>query len=149
MAIFDAISEGMKAALRAKQTRRLAALRQIRASFLHELKKDGSQRLADEACIPLLRRLEKQRKESIAAFEAAGRSDRAAEEREELGVVQEFLPSLANRDQTRCWVQAAIEQTGATAPNELGRVMGAVMKAHKGEVDGSLARQIAATLLGA
>jgi len=147
MAIFDEISEGMKAALRARETRRLAALRQIRASFLHELKKDGSKRLSDEACIPLLRRLEKQRKESIAAFDAAGRADRVAEEQEELAVVQEFLPSLAGADQTRTWVKAAIQETGAAAPRELGRVMGAVMKAHKGDVDGTLARQIAAELL--
>ena len=148
MAIFEDVSGLMKEALRAKDTRRLAALRQVRAAFLNELKKDGSERLEDEACIALLRRLEKQRKESIDAFEKAGRSDRAEEERAELAVVQEFLPSLADEAQTRSWVESAIAETGAEGPKQLGRVMGVVMKAHKGSVDGNLAREIAIELLG-
>ena len=76
MAIFDAVSEQMKEALRAKQTERLAALRSIRAGFLNELKKDISQRLDDEACIAILRRIEKQRRESIEALELAGEEER-------------------------------------------------------------------------
>jgi hypothetical protein len=97
----------------------------------------------------VLRRLEKQRLESIEAFERGGREDRAEEERAELGVVREFLPSLAGADQTRAWVAEAIAATGASRPGDVGRVMGAVMKAHKGEVDGTLAREIAAQLLAA
>jgi uncharacterized protein YqeY len=148
MPILDEVSTQMKQALRARQSVRLAALRSIRAAFLNEMKKDGSETLSDEVCVALLRRLEKQRGESIEAFEQAGREERAATEREELAVIQEFLPSLADEATTRAWVEAAIAATGASSAKELGKVMGAVMKAHKGEVDGNLTRRLATDLLG-
>ena len=147
MAIFDEVNRQMKEAMRAKDARRLVALRSIRAAFVHETKRDGSETLEDDVCTALLRRLEKQRKESIEAFDRAGRGDRADVERAELAVVQSFAPSLADEATTRGWVEEAIAGTGAAAPGDVGRVMGAVMKAHKGDVDGALARQIAQTLL--
>ena len=93
-------------------------------------------------------RLEKQRQESIEAFRAAGRTDRADAERAELAVIESFLPRLADRATTRAWVEEAIAASGAAGAKDLGKVMGAVMKAHKGEVDGNLARKIAAERLG-
>ena len=122
MPILDEVSTQMKQALRARQSVRLAALRSIRAAFLNEMKKDGSETLSDEVCVALLRRLEKQRGESIEAFEQAGREERAATEREELAVIQEFLPSLADEATTRAWVEAAIAATGASSAKELGKV---------------------------
>jgi uncharacterized protein YqeY len=147
MPIFDDVSTLMKDALRAKQQTRLAALRSIRAAFLNEIKKDNSKDLSDEACVPLLRRLEKQRRESIEAFEAGGRQEQADNERAELSILEELLPSLADEETTRAWVKECIEATGASAPGDLGRVMGAMMKAHKGEVDGGLAKKLADELL--
>ncbi len=149
MGLVEDVSEGMKAAMKARQPERVAALRGIRAAFLNEMKKDGAETLAEDVCIGVLRRLEKQRKESIEAFEQAARADRAEAERAELAVVQEFLPSLADGATTRAWVQAAIDESGAGGPKEMGKVMGALMKAHKGEVDGGLAQKIAKELLGA
>jgi len=147
MAIADEVSQQMKEALRAKQERRLAALRSIRAAFVNEMKRDGSETLADEVCTALLRRLEKQRKESIEAFEAGGRQERAEAEREELTVIQSFLPSLADPETTRSWVKEAIGSSGASGKGEIGRVMGALMKVHKGQIDGRLAKEIASELL--
>ena len=147
MPIVDDVTAQMKDALRAKQTTRLSTLRSVRAGFLNEMKKDGSETLPDEVCIGVLRKLEKQRRESIEAFEKGGRADRAETEKEELAVIQEFLPSLANPATTRAWVEQAIRSSGAESAKELGKVMGAVMKAHKGDVDGNLARTIAAELL--
>ncbi|HBZ68993.1 MAG TPA: glutamyl-tRNA amidotransferase [Deltaproteobacteria bacterium] len=149
MAIFDDVVAQMTEAMKAKDAPRLAALRGIRAAFLNETKKDNSKSLADDVCIGLLRRLEKQRNESIEAFEAAGRPDRAAEEQAELVVIQEFLPRLADDAKTRAWVAEAIAATQASKPGDVGRVMAAVMKAHKGDVDGNLAKRIASELLGA
>lgn len=148
MGMVEDVSARMTAAMKAKDAPRTAALRNIRAAFLVEMKKDGSATLSEEACVAVLRRLEKQRRESIEAFEAAKRPDRAAEERAELAVIEEFLPRLADESRTRAWVQEAITASGGAKPGDLGRVMGALMKAHKGEVDGNLARQIAAELLG-
>ena len=147
MSIFETINAQLKDAMKARDTARLGALRGIRAAFLTEMKKNNADSLPDETCVQLLRRLEKQRRESIEAFEKAARAEQAAAERAELAVIGEFLPSLADEATTRAWVQEAIHGTGASAPGDVGRVMGAVMKAHKGDVDGNLARQIAAELL--
>ncbi|HEB88611.1 MAG TPA: GatB/YqeY domain-containing protein [Deltaproteobacteria bacterium] len=142
MSIVEEVNTQMKAAMKARDSVRLAVLRSMRTAFLNEMKKDGSDSIPDEVCETLLRRLEKQRKESIEAFVKGGREEMAEVERAELAVLQEFLPSLADEAQTRGWVEAAIAETGATGPKEMGKVMGALMKAHKGEIDGNLARRI-------
>jgi uncharacterized protein YqeY len=147
MSIADDVTNQMKAAMKAKDAPRLAALRSMRTAFLNEMKKDGSDSVSDEVCTALLRKLEKQRKESIEAFSKAGRDEMAEVERAELAVIESFLPSLADADQTRVWVEAAIAESGASSPKEMGKVMGVLMKAHKGEIDGTLAREIAQELL--
>jgi uncharacterized protein YqeY len=144
----ETVTEQMKAAMKAKDTARLTALRSIRAAFLVEMKKDGADTLDEAVAIAALRRLAKQRQESIEAFEKAGRTEQLAAEKSELAVIDEFLPSLADEATTRAWVEEAIATTGASTPKELGRVMGTVMKAHKGDVDGDLARRLATELLG-
>ena len=147
MAIFDDVNNQMKDALRAGQKIRLQALRNIRAAFLTRLKEDGSQTLSDADCVPILRRLEKQRKESIEAFDSGGRAEMAAAERAELEIILGFLPSQADESTVRGWVQAAIAESGATSAKDVGKVMSAVMKAHKGDVDGNVARKLATELL--
>jgi hypothetical protein len=137
----------MKDAMKAKDAARLGALRNIRAAFLTEMKKDGSETLQDAVATAVLRKLAKQRQESIDAFTQAKRPDRAAEEQAELTVIEGFLPRLADEATTRAFVQEAIAASGASSAKELGKVMGALMKAHKGDVDGDLARRIAAELL--
>ena len=148
MALVDDVSTAMKEAMKAKESVRLQALRSIRAAFLNEMKKPGAESsLSDEACVGLLRRLKKQRKESIEAFEGAGRTELAEVEKGELAVIQSYLPSLADEATTRAWVQTAIEQAGVTDPKQLGKVMGALMKEHKGDVDAGLAKRLAGELL--
>lgn len=148
MGLVETVSAQMTAAMKARDSARTSALRNIRAAFLHEMKKDGASTLGDEVAVAVLRRLEKQRRESIEAFESAGRPERAAEERAELAVIEEFLPKLADEATTRRWVDEAIAASGAGQPGDVGRVMGALMKAHKGEVDAALARTLAAERLG-
>ena len=123
MPIVDDVSAELTKAMRAKDSVRTNALRGIRAAFLNEMKKDGADTIPDEICVVLLRRLGKQRKESIEAFEQAGRDERVAAERAELMVIGEFLPNLADEAQTRAWVEAAISETGADAPKDMGKVM--------------------------
>lgn len=147
MSIYDQVNQQMKEALKARDAQRLVVLRSIRAAFLNETKKDNSDTLEDGVCVGLLRRLEKQRRESIDAFEKARREDRVLAESQELEVIQEFLPNLADEATTRVWVEAAIAESGASGSNAIGKVMGAVMKQHKGDVDGNLARKLASELL--
>ena len=148
MGLVERVNDEMKEALKAKQTARLSALRNIRAAFLYEMKKDGANTLGDELAVVVLRKLEKQRQESIEAFSRGGREEMAAAERAELAMLQKFLPSLADEATTSRWVEEAIAASGAKSNKELGKVMGALMKAHKGEMDGNLARAIAAKKLG-
>lgn len=148
MPIADQVTEQMKQAMKARDERRLVALRSMRTAFLNEMKKDGSSSVSDAVCEGLLRKLEKQRKESIEAFTNAGREELAAAERAELAVIQEFLPKLADEAKTLEWVEAAIAQTGAMGGKDVGKVMGALMKAHKGEIDGDLARRLVQERLG-
>ena len=147
MPIIDDVTAQMKDAMRSKEKVRLGALRSIRAALIEAMKADGSDTVADAAAITILRRLEKQRKESITAFDGAGREDLAEVERAELSVIEAFLPSLADTATTTTWVEAAIAKTGASGPGDMGRVMGAIMGAHKGEVDGGMAKNIALGLL--
>lgn len=147
MAIVDDVTSQMKDAMRAKDALRLAVLRSMRTVFLNEMKRDGSDTVSDAVCETLLRKLEKQRKESIEAFSKGGREEMAETERAELAVIQEFLPQLADEAQTRAWVEAAIAESGASGPKEMGKAMGALMKAHKADIDGNLAREIVQELL--
>jgi uncharacterized protein YqeY len=148
MGLVERVSEQMKVAQKARDAAQLSALRNVRAALLNEMKKDGSSTLDDAAATSVLRRLAKQREESIEAFAAAGRSDRADAERAEKAVIESFLPRLADEPTTRGWVQAAIAETGASSAREVGKVIGAVMKAHRDDVDGALVRKLAGELLG-
>lgn len=147
MSIVDDVTAQLKAAMKAKDARRLATLRSMRTAFLNEMKKDGSDSVSDEVCEGLVRKLAKQRKESIEAFDQAGRDEMADAERAELAVLEEFLPQLVDASQTRVWVEEAIATTGASGAKEMGKVMGALMKAHKADIDGNVARGIVQELL--
>ena len=141
MSIPETISAQLKDAMRARDTARLSALRMIKAAFLEAEKKSGSTP-GDADCVAVLRRMRKQREEAASQYREAGRQELAEGEEAEIGVIDGFLPQLADADTTRAWVREAIESSGATAANQLGMAMGALMKAHKGEVDGGLARSI-------
>jgi uncharacterized protein YqeY len=147
MPIVEDVTSQLKSAMKAKDQRRLSALRSMRTAFLNEMKKDGSDSVSDEVCETLMRKIEKQRKESIDAFVKGDRPEMAEAERAELAVIQEFLPQLADEAQTRAWVEEAVAQTGATEAKDMGKVMGALMKAHKADIDGNLARGIVQELL--
>jgi uncharacterized protein YqeY len=148
MGIYEQVTEGIKDAMRARDTARTTALRNIRAGFIETIKLDNSTSLTDEQCQVVLRKLAKQRNESIEAYRAGNREDLVAAETAELAVIEGFLPKLADAAQTRAWVTEAITATGAGA-KDFGKVMGYLMKTHKDEIDGKLAQSIAKTLLGA
>lgn len=149
MGIVETVSEQLKVAMKERDAARTSALRNIRAGMLTVMKEDNAPTLDDARATELLRRLAKQRQESIEAFEAGGRPEMAAAERAELAVVNSFLPQLADEAQTRIWVADAIASTGATSAKDKGKVMGALMKAHKAEIDGKIANLVVSELLPA
>jgi len=147
MTIYDAITDQMKAAMRAKEKERLTALRNIRAAFINKRKETNADELSDDDCVALLRKLAKQRRDSITAYTDAGRTDLADAEQAELDIISEFVPAGPSMETIRGWVETAIATTNATEMRQLGKVMGAVMRDHRGKVDGSVVRSIASELL--
>jgi uncharacterized protein YqeY len=142
MPIFDTIVDDMKAAMRARDKDRLRALRQIRAALMLEAKKTGADTVDDAGSVAVLRRLAKQRLDSIASYQAADRPDLEEIEVAELAVVDAYLPQLADEATIRGWVASAVAETGASGPSDMGKVMGALMRSHKGDIDGGLAKRL-------
>jgi uncharacterized protein YqeY len=143
MSIVDSVSEQLKQAMRDKDKDRLQALRNIRAAFLEALKAEGAAEvLSDAEAQAILRKLSKQRRESIDAYRAGGRAELAEAEERELDLIESFLPKLADETQTRAWVAEAVVASGAAGPADMGKVMGALMQAHKDEIDGKLANRL-------
>ena len=126
--IFVGVSDAVKTAMKAKDTQRLSALRGIKAALQTASKVSNVEVLPDADCVPILRKLAKQRAESIEAFTAGGRLEMADGEKFELGVINEYLPQLADEATTRKWIEEAIAESGA---NNAGKVMGMLMKSHK------------------
>jgi uncharacterized protein YqeY len=147
MSIYDQVSAQLTQAMRDRDKDRTTALRNIRAAFIEGLKLDNSASLADDKAMDILRRTAKQRRESIEAFTAGGRKDLAESEAKELAVIESFLPRLADEATTRGWVEAAIAKTGAAGMQDVGKVMSALMAAHREEIDGKVANRIARELL--
>lgn len=140
------IQADLKEAMKARDEDRVRAVRMIRAALI-EVAKEGTGEPDDDRVLATLRRLRKQRVESAEAYRAAAREELAAAEEAEIRVIDGYLPQLADAATTRGYVEAAIAASGATSKKEIGKVMGAVMKAHGTTVDATLVRSIADSLL--
>ena len=132
--IVDDVSARIKDAMKSKDVARLAALRNMRAALLVTMKDTGAETLDDAKAVETLRKLVKQRVDSIAQYKAGNRTDLVAAEEAELAIINSFLPQLADAATTEKWVREAIATLNATKPGDAGKVMGAVIKAHKAEV---------------
>ena len=98
--------------------------------------------LDDDAALKVLSRMAKQRRESISEYEKAAREDLAAKERAELAVVEEFLPAALGEDELAVLVDEVIAQVGAAGPQDMGKVMGPLMKKVAGRADGNAVRSV-------
>jgi uncharacterized protein YqeY len=147
MSLINRVSDELKKSMLAKDAARTTGWRMIRAAFI-ELQKEGKGEVDDERCIESLRRLKKQREDSITEYVKAAREDLAEQERIELAQIESLLPQLADEATTRGWVREAIAASGATTPREMGKAMGVLMKAHKADVDAALARRLFEEELG-
>jgi uncharacterized protein YqeY len=109
---------------------------------------EGGVTLGDSEALDVLRRMAKQRKESIESFTSGGRDDLVQKERFELEVIESYLPAQMSEEAVENLVRGAIARTGASSIKDLGRVMGVIMAEGKGQLDGNLAQAIAKRLLG-
>lgn len=148
MTLPERLAADLKTSMLARDAARTTGLRMIRAAFI-ELEKEGKGAVTDERCLEALRRLKKQREDSIQSYVSAAREDLASVERAELAVIETYLPMLADEPTTLAWVREAITAAGATTAKEAGKVMGALMKAHKADIDAGLAKRLIERELGA
>jgi len=125
MSLKAQITEDMKTAMRAKDSVRLGTIRMLLAA-LKQKEVDERIELDDTAVVAVVDKLIKQRKDSIAAYEQAGRADLAAIEQAELLVLQAYLPARLSAEEVQVEVQAIVTELGASGPGDMGKVMGAV-----------------------
>ena len=125
MSLKDQITEDMKTAMRAKDSERLGTIRLLQAA-MKQKEVDERIELDDTAVVAVVDKLIKQRKDSIAAYEQAGRADLAAIEQAELLVLQAYLPARLSAEEVQVEVQAIVTELGASGPGDMGKVMGAV-----------------------
>ena len=118
------IAEDLKNAMRAKDAVALRSIRAIKAAILLQ-KTDGSGEVLDEEKeIKLLQKLVKQRQDSLDIFEKQGREDLAVTEREEIAIIQKYLPAQLSPEDLKAAIQAIISESGATSIKDMGKVMG-------------------------
>lgn len=141
----DTLISDLKAAMLAKDRVRTRTIRSLRAALLEkeiEMRAGGKADVSDEVAFSVLQKQAKQRRDSIDQFEKADREDLAVTEREELTVIQSYLPEQLSEEEIRKEVLAVIEETGASSMKDMGRVMGPVMDRLKGKADGRIVQTV-------
>jgi uncharacterized protein YqeY len=134
MSLKDRINEDMKSAMRARETARLSAIRMLLAA-MKQREVDERITLDDAAIVAIVDKLIKQRKDSIVQYEAGKRMDLADAERLEVGVLSAYLPAQADAAEVAAVIDAAVAETGAKSPADMGKVMGIVKAKLAGRAD--------------
>jgi uncharacterized protein YqeY len=134
MTLKDQITEDMKSAMRAKQTARLGAIRLLLAA-IKQREVDERIVVDDAGVIATIEKMIKQRKDSISQFEKAGRDDLVAIEVGELTILQTYLPAQLSDAEVEAAVAAAVAATGASGPQDMGKVIGALKAQLAGKAD--------------
>jgi len=148
MTLKDRITEDMKAAMRAKDAARLSCIRMLLAA-MKQREVDERITLDDAAVVSIVDKLVKQRRDSIAAFEQAGRTDLVEKESAEVAVLQGYLPERLGAEELAAAVKALVSELGATGPGDMGKVMGAAKARLAGKADmGQLSAAVKAALAG-
>ena len=148
MSLKDKITEDMKAAMRAKDGARLGTVRLLLAA-LKQKEVDERVVLEDADVLSIIEKMLKQRRESIAQFEKAGRNDLADSEKTEIGVLSAYLPQQMSAAEVAEAIAAAVKESGASSPKDMGKVMGLLKTRLAGRTDmGKLSGLVKAKLAG-
>ncbi len=140
MTLRERLNADVKDAMRARDQARLLTLRSLTAALQQAeiaQRQGGSATLDDASVLAVVQKQAKQRRESAAQFDAAGRTDLAETERAELELIESYLRAQASDDDIRAEIARVIAETGADSPAAMGRVMGPAMVALKGRADGT------------
>lgn len=127
----------MKDAMKARDEAALRGLRAIKAEIIKAKTEPGANgQISEDGELKLLQRLIKQRKDSLEIFTQQNRNDLAQKEKEEMDVIEKFLPAQLSGDELKEVVQKIIAETGASSPADMGKVMGVATKQLAGKADG-------------
>ena len=149
MAIVEQVGKDLIAAMKAREELKLSVLRMMKTA-LKMKQVELNKPLEDAEALAVLRTLAKQRRESAEAFRQGGRDDLADKEEAEIKIVEAYLPAAATDEEIDAAVAAALAETGATSPKELGKVMKAAMAKLAGKnVDGKRVNEKVRAKLGA
>ncbi len=138
MTFTDRINNDIKQAMLAKDKDRLAAIRDIKSKLLLEATSGGSGDVSEEAAMKICMKLHKQRMETYDLYIAQGREDLAADELFQAKVIEAYLPKMLSEDEVLAEVKTAIQSTGASSPQDMGKVMGMLTSKLAGKADGKL-----------
>ncbi len=148
MNLNDQIGADLTAAMKAKDAPRLSALRMLKAAVMNKSVEKGRD-LEDSEVLQVIASLVKQRRDSIEQFSNAGRTDLVAKETGEINVLEHYLPPAVSAEEIDAAVAAAISETGAASPKDMGKVMKAVMPKLAGKnVDGRAVNEAVRRKLG-
>ena len=134
MSLKNQITDDMKAAMRAKESARLSTIRLLLAA-MKQKEVDERVELADADVLAIIEKMLKQRRESIAQFEKAGRTDLADKEKAEVALLSGYLPQQMSEADVNEAVAAAIKESGAAGPKDMGKVMGLLKPRLAGKTD--------------
>ncbi len=143
------IKDGIKDAMKSKDTIRLDTLRGISSAFTNEVVAKGKtpqDMLDDEGAQAVLMRLAKQRRDSISQYKAGGREDLATEEEAQLAIIEGYLPKLMSREEIIPLAEAKKAELGVTDKAKAGQLTGALMKDLKGKADGMVVKEVVESL---
>jgi uncharacterized protein YqeY len=149
MTLHESLRESLKEAMKAKDAVKLRTVRSIITACTNELVATGKtpqDMLDDTNTLTVIKRLAKQRKESIHAYESNGRPELAVPEKEELAVLESYLPTLMTQEQIRPMAEAKKAELGVTDKSKMGILVGAVMKDLAGQADGGDVKAVVESL---
>ncbi|MGI9391914.1 MAG: GatB/YqeY domain-containing protein [Parvibaculales bacterium] len=139
-------------AQKAKETRTISTLRLVLATIkdrdIAARSHDNMEGVSDSEILQILAKMIKQRNESVETYEKAGREDLASQEREEIDIIQHFLPKQMDEGEIRAAVEKTIAKLEASSIKDMGRVMGELKEQHGGEMDFAKAGMIVKIMLG-
>lgn len=149
MSLQQQINTDIITAMKAKDEASLRALRALKSALLLAATAEGAKdQVDDEHAIKIFQKLAKQRKESIEIFVSNGREELAVTEREELAVIERYLPKQMSEDEIKAALQAVLNEIGATTAADFGKAMPVAMKALAGKADGKIISALLKQLLG-
>ncbi|MBX2866904.1 GatB/YqeY domain-containing protein [Candidatus Kaiserbacteria bacterium] len=150
MELHTQLKNELKEALKAKDTVRLGVVRNILTAATNELVATGKtpqDMLDDEGVLSVIKRLAKQRKDSIEQYESAGRDELAQVEKDELAILETYLPQMMSLEELEPIVKAKIEELGVEDKSKMGQLIGSLMADLKGKADGGDVKRVVEKLL--